>query len=85
MVLGCGPIGLCVLLMLKQRGVKKVVMGDIDPEKLARAEEWGGYGVSYSPQETQKDVIAKLKEESFTPRPHKPAHSDTLPPHVCAP
>ena len=60
-VLGCGPIGLCTLLMLKQRGVDRVVMGDIDPEKLARAEEWGGVGVSYSPADAAEDVVSKLK------------------------
>ena len=61
-VLGCGPIGLCTLLMLKQRGVRKVVMGDIDPEKLARAEDWGGIGVSYAPEESKEAVIEKLKQ-----------------------
>ncbi|MGK2876427.1 MAG: zinc-binding dehydrogenase [Nocardioides sp.] len=38
-VIGCGPIGLAVILMLKARGVKKVVASDLSPGRrdLARA------------------------------------------------
>ena len=40
-VIGCGPIGLAVILMLKARGVKKVVASDFSPGRRALAERCG--------------------------------------------
>ena len=40
-VIGCGPIGLAVILMLKARGVKKVVASDFSPGRRALAEVCG--------------------------------------------
>jgi threonine dehydrogenase-like Zn-dependent dehydrogenase len=40
-VIGCGPIGLAVILMLKARGVKKVVASDFSPGRRALAEKCG--------------------------------------------
>ena len=40
-VIGCGPIGLAVILMLKARGVKKVVASDFSPGRRALAARCG--------------------------------------------
>ncbi len=40
-VIGCGPIGLAVILMLKARGVQKVVASDFSPGRRALAEVCG--------------------------------------------
>jgi threonine dehydrogenase-like Zn-dependent dehydrogenase len=40
-VIGCGPIGLAVILMLKARGVRKVVASDFSPGRRALAEQCG--------------------------------------------
>ena len=40
-VIGCGPIGLAVILMLKARGVRKVIASDFSPGRRALAERCG--------------------------------------------
>jgi threonine dehydrogenase-like Zn-dependent dehydrogenase len=40
-VIGCGPIGLAVILMLKAAGVKHVVASDLTPSRRALAQECG--------------------------------------------
>jgi threonine dehydrogenase-like Zn-dependent dehydrogenase len=40
-VVGCGPIGLAVILMLKARGVQKVIASDYSPGRRALAEQCG--------------------------------------------
>jgi len=40
-VIGCGPIGLAVILMLKARGVATVVASDFSPRRRALAEQCG--------------------------------------------
>ena len=40
-VIGCGPIGLAVILMLKARGVRKVIATDFSPGRRALAEQCG--------------------------------------------
>jgi threonine dehydrogenase-like Zn-dependent dehydrogenase len=40
-VIGCGPIGLAVILMLKARGVQKVIASDFSPGRRALAERCG--------------------------------------------
>jgi threonine dehydrogenase-like Zn-dependent dehydrogenase len=40
-VIGCGPIGLAVILMLKARGVRHVVASDFSPGRRALAERCG--------------------------------------------
>jgi threonine dehydrogenase-like Zn-dependent dehydrogenase len=40
-VIGCGPIGLAVILMLKARGVEKVIASDLSPGRRALAERCG--------------------------------------------
>lgn len=40
-VIGCGPVGLAVICMLKARGVKQVVAGDFSPARRALATRCG--------------------------------------------
>ena len=40
-VVGCGPIGLAVILMLKARGVRTVIASDFSPGRRALAEQCG--------------------------------------------
>jgi threonine dehydrogenase-like Zn-dependent dehydrogenase len=40
-VIGCGPIGLAVILMLKATGVKKVIASDFSPARRKLAEQCG--------------------------------------------
>ena len=40
-VIGCGPIGLAVILMLKARGVARVIASDFSPGRRALAERCG--------------------------------------------
>ena len=40
-VLGCGPIGLAVILMLKASGVRQVIASDFSPARRALAEQCG--------------------------------------------
>ncbi len=40
-VIGCGPIGLAVILMLKARGVRTVIASDFSPGRRALAERCG--------------------------------------------
>jgi threonine dehydrogenase-like Zn-dependent dehydrogenase len=40
-VVGCGPIGLAVILMLKARGVRQVIASDFSPGRRALAERCG--------------------------------------------
>ncbi|MEO5653647.1 MAG: zinc-binding dehydrogenase [Marmoricola sp.] len=40
-VIGCGPIGLAVILMLKARGVTRVIASDFSPGRRALAERCG--------------------------------------------
>jgi len=41
LVVGCGPIGLAVILMLKARGVRTVIASDFSPGRRALAEQCG--------------------------------------------
>ncbi len=41
LILGAGAIGLCLLAELKRRGVEKVLVADINEERLAAAREMG--------------------------------------------
>jgi threonine dehydrogenase-like Zn-dependent dehydrogenase len=58
-VFGCGPIGLCMVLWLIDRGVTDTVALDLSPERLARAKALGARAVINPAQE---DVRARLLE-----------------------
>jgi len=58
-VFGCGPIGLGMVLWLKDRGVHDVVALDLAPERLVRAKALGARAVINPARE---DVRARLRE-----------------------
>lgn len=41
MVLGCGPIGLAVIVALKRKGIGPIIASDFSPARRARAEQLG--------------------------------------------
>ncbi|MFO1255936.1 MAG: zinc-binding dehydrogenase [Sphingomonadaceae bacterium] len=41
MVIGCGPIGLAVIVALKRRGIGPIIAADFSPARRARAEQLG--------------------------------------------
>lgn len=66
-VIGCGPIGLGVILMLKARGVRTVVAADFSPGRRALAQACGA------------DVVVDPKETSpYAATPGR-GHLDDLP------
>lgn len=58
-VIGCGPIGLAVILMLKARGVKKVIASDLSPGRRQLARECGADVVVDPTVTSPYDAIGK--------------------------
>ena len=58
-VFGCGPIGLGMVLWLKDRGVEDLIALDLAPERLERARALGARAVINPAKE---DVRARLRE-----------------------
>ena len=54
-ILGCGPIGLCVLLAIKQAGPTKVFATDLIDERLAMARH---LGADWTARADRGDVVA---------------------------
>ncbi len=50
-VIGCGPIGLAVIAMLKASGAKKIIASDLSPRRRALAADMGAH-VVVDPRET---------------------------------
>jgi len=61
LIVGCGPVGLGLLLVCKQMGVKKIVVSEISQRRLALAREFGAHVVC-NPKED--DVVAVTKKET---------------------
>lgn len=61
-VVGCGPIGLAVILMLKARGVRRVVASDLSPARRRLAAQCGA-DVVVDP--TVDDLAAALGDRSM--------------------
>jgi (R,R)-butanediol dehydrogenase/meso-butanediol dehydrogenase/diacetyl reductase len=59
LVLGSGPIGLCVIMMLKQAGASKIGVTEMLPERKALAEQFGAHAV-FDP--TQPKLAAAMAE-----------------------
>ncbi|MHB8643866.1 MAG: zinc-dependent alcohol dehydrogenase [Gaiellaceae bacterium] len=58
-VIGAGAIGLFTALVLRQRGLEQIVVVEIDPRRLRRAEELG-FVVVDAVTEHPEDAIARL-------------------------
>lgn len=74
-VLGCGPIGICVMEIAKSRNAT-VLMSDILPERIAKAKEMGADITVLSTKENLEEKIL-----SFTNNEGAPVIVDT----VCTP
>lgn len=59
LVLGAGPIGLCVIIMLKQAGATAIGVTEMLPERKALAEQFGAHAV-FDP--TQPKLNAALSD-----------------------
>ncbi len=66
-VIGCGPVGLGVILMLKAKGVKTVVASDFSPGRRALAKRCGA------------DVVVDPKREDPYRAGHKKGHLTDIP------
>ena len=58
LVIGGGPMGLLAAMMLKNAGMSKVIMSEINPNRLKRAEQFGIITIDPS----QTDVLEKVYE-----------------------
>ena len=59
LVMGAGPIGLCIMLMAKRAGAK-VIMSDLLDERLAYAEKLGADFIFNAGREDTKEVIDRI-------------------------
>lgn len=59
-VFGCGPIGLGMVLWLKDRGVDDVIALDLAPERLERARELGARAVINPAKESVRERLREL-------------------------
>jgi threonine dehydrogenase-like Zn-dependent dehydrogenase len=66
-VIGCGPVGLAVILMLKAQGVRTVVASDFSPGRRALAAACGA------------DVVVDPREDSPFPSAADHGHLDNAP------
>jgi threonine dehydrogenase-like Zn-dependent dehydrogenase len=66
-VIGCGPVGLAVILMLKARGVRKVVASDLSPGRRTLAQACGA------------DIVVDPESESPFETDASKAHMDSAP------
>lgn len=57
LVLGAGPIGLCVIAAAKARGIKHIIATDISDSRLDVAKHWGATSVVNA---KQQDVVAAV-------------------------
>lgn len=60
LILGCGPIGLCILLALKAYGCTDIYMTDIVDYRLKQAKELGATKVFNALEEDYEEIINKL-------------------------
>ncbi|MFT4265107.1 MAG: zinc-binding dehydrogenase [Nocardioides sp.] len=57
LVVGCGPIGLAVILMLKAAGVRTIVASDLSPARRALAEQCGATTVVDPREQSPWDAL----------------------------
>ncbi len=69
-VIGCGPVGLAVIAMLKAKGVQTVVASDLSSGRRALATACGA------------DVVVDPREDSPYPEPRGHGHLTTIPSKV---
>ncbi|MBD2862557.1 alcohol dehydrogenase catalytic domain-containing protein [Paenibacillus sp. IB182363] len=60
LIIGAGPIGLCVLAAAKAMGLRDVVVMDLNPDRLQIVRELGGYAVS-----SEREVVTVRPKLGF--------------------
>jgi threonine 3-dehydrogenase len=59
-VLGCGPIGLMALAILRQAGARRIFATDVNEERLALAQQMGAHVT----MDARDDVVERLRAET---------------------
>ena len=67
LVIGCGPIGLAVIVALRMRGVETIVASDLSPRRRLLAKEMGA-----------SIVVDAAQESVFAAIPHSAQHAPAL-------
>ncbi len=60
LILGAGPIGLCCLAAARASGVEDITISDVDPQRLAVAEQWGARATINARDQDVGTVIQQL-------------------------
>lgn len=63
LVIGMGPIGLLSLQVLKRNGANRVYVADLDPERLAMGEAYGGEVTDPRSQDVVEHVLSQTDGE----------------------
>jgi L-iditol 2-dehydrogenase len=61
-IIGSGTIGLCALLVAKSLGYQKIAVLDLIPEKLKRAENFGGQAVLIEKEDSPTKIVHKTTQ-----------------------
>ncbi|OQU99469.1 Alcohol dehydrogenase GroES-like domain-containing protein [Cladophialophora immunda] len=67
MIMGAGPIGLAILLSLQAFGVQSILVSELSPQRIARAQEFGASAI-FDPSKT--DLSGALREFGEAEGPH---------------
>ena len=60
LILGAGPIGLCCLAAARAQGVEDITMSDVDPQRLAVAQQWGARATVNAREDDVGNVIQHI-------------------------
>lgn len=61
LIVGAGVIGLCVLLMMRERGAEKLLVVDRVPRKLELVRQFGGIPVDFSKEDPVERVLQETQ------------------------
>jgi 2-desacetyl-2-hydroxyethyl bacteriochlorophyllide A dehydrogenase len=67
LVLGGGPIGIATILVLKARGIKKVICSEVSPKRKEYVKQ---FGADYVVDPTKEDLVKRCKELCEDQGPH---------------
>ncbi len=63
LVIGMGPIGLLSLQILRLNGAQEVFVADLDPERLAMGEHYGGIAIDPRSQDVVESILKQTDQE----------------------
>lgn len=64
-IFGAGPIGLCMLLVLKYRGLRDIVVVDLSEPRLEKARELGAIGLQGDDPQLQQQLVERHGSADF--------------------